>query len=89
MNYKLIAADLDKTLLTTDMRVSAKNLSAISEYTRAGGVFSVSSGRTFCAIPKEIIANSDIRYYSVSNGAVVYDKKLNKNVISIIFRPTL
>ena len=82
MNYKLIAADLDKTLLTTDMRVSTKNLSAISEYTRAGGVFSVSSGRTFYAIPKEIIANSDIRYYSVSNGAVVYDKKLNKNVIS-------
>ena len=82
MNYKLIATDLDGTLLTGDMRVSPENNSAISEYKRAGGVFAVSSGRTFYAIPNDVRANPDIRYYSMSNGSVVYDKKLGKNIIS-------
>lgn len=45
MKYKLIAADFDGTLLKNDLTVSQNVVNAINEYRKAGGVFTISTGR--------------------------------------------
>ena len=51
-NYKLIASDLDGTLLRSDMTVSEKDLAAIKELRDKGIIFAVTSGRTLYEIPE-------------------------------------
>ncbi len=45
LKYKLIAADMDGTLLNDDLRVSERTLEAIRRYREAGGIFTISTGR--------------------------------------------
>ena len=45
MRYKLIISDFDDTLLRSDNTVSKRTVDAIRDYTAAGGVFTISSGR--------------------------------------------
>jgi len=73
MNYKLIASDLDGTLLYDISSVSEENYRAIAEYKKMGGHFVPASGRCFYEIPQELRECEDIRYYISSNGAVVTD----------------
>lgn len=75
MNYKLIASDLDGTLLYDVFTVSGENYRAIEEYTKMGGNLVPASGRSFYSITKELRECKDIRYFISSNGAVVSDNK--------------
>lgn len=43
--YKLIACDLDETLLTTDKEVSARNIAAIQKAEALGIKFVIATGR--------------------------------------------
>ena len=45
MKYKLVAVDLDGTLLNSELTVSDGNIKAIEEYKAAGGIFTLSTGR--------------------------------------------
>lgn len=45
--YKLIASDLDETLLRKDKSVNPIDLEAIKEFEKAGGIFVCSTGRPF------------------------------------------
>ena len=81
-NYKLIASDLDGTLLRGDMTVSGKDKAAIKELADRGITFTVNSGRTLYRIPEEVRENPSIRYIAYSNGAAVYDKELSGDIIS-------
>lgn len=73
MNYKLIASDLDGTLLHDVFTVSEENYRAIAEYRQMGGHLVPTSGRCFYEIPRELRECKDIRYCISSNGAVVTD----------------
>ena len=81
-SYKLIASDLDGTLLRGDMTVSPENSAAIRKFKEYGVTFVATSGRTLYEIPEEIRENPDIRYITYSNGTAVYDKELGKDIIS-------
>lgn len=45
LKYKLIAADLDGTLLNDELTVSERNLLAIEKFRAAGGIFTIATGR--------------------------------------------
>lgn len=77
MNYKLIASDLDGTLLNKGS-ISKENWSAIEKLTELGVIFVPSTGRAFMELPEEIRNSNLFRYYIVSSGASIFDKKLNK-----------
>ena len=81
-SYKIVASDLDGTLLDTCQRVSAENLDAIAEMNRRGISFVPATGRTLSEIPKEIMNSSAIRYIITSSGAAVWDKQTEKMVIT-------
>lgn len=85
MKYKMIASDLDGTLLYDLHSVSAENYRAISEYKKTGGEFVPTTGRCFYQIPERLRKCDDIRFYISSNGAVVTDKltgELDEQLIS-------
>ena len=78
-NYKLVACDLDGTLLNSDMKVSGENLRAIKELTAKGIYVVPATGRTVCEM-REIFDLDEIRYVVYSNGAAIFDKKTGENV---------
>ena len=83
-NYKIIASDLDGTLLNNESRVSRENLEAIAQLASKGVHFVPSSGRTFAEIPEVIRENSAIRYIIHSNGAVVLDRQTGERILTCI-----
>jgi len=75
LNYKIVASDLDGTLLKDNKTISQENYRAIAEYTRLGGHFVPSSGRTLTEIPLLVRNIPGVRYVLFSDGAGIYDKQ--------------
>ncbi|MBQ3076097.1 MAG: Cof-type HAD-IIB family hydrolase [Clostridia bacterium] len=75
MNVQLVASDLDGTLLNNAGAVSCENWEAIEEMGKRGIHFVPASGRCFMELPAEIRESDLIRYYILSGGAVIFDKK--------------
>lgn len=75
LNYKIVASDLDGTLLKDDKTISQENYQAIEEYSRLGGYFVPSSGRTISEIPLLVRNIPGVRYVLFSDGAGIYDKQ--------------
>lgn len=82
--YKIIASDLDGTLLNNRSDISQENLDAISALAERGAYFVPCSGRTLAEIPEKIRNNPAIRYVIHSNGAVVLDKQTGKRILTCI-----
>lgn len=80
MNYQIIASDLDGTLLGPDGRVSQENWDAIRALGERGVHFVPSSGRALKELPAEILESPLIRYYIVSDGCMIYDKKEDQTI---------
>lgn len=73
MDYKLLALDMDGTLLTSDKRVSKRTREALARLSADGVPITYCSGRCFCELldyPTEV---PFIRYGVLASGAVVYD----------------
>lgn len=83
-SYKIIACDMDGTLLDSNSKISRENLEAIDILSNKGVLFVPASGRTYSEIPKELIENPKIRYVIGSNGATVFDKKTDKCILTCI-----
>ena len=77
MNYKIIAMDLDKTLLGPDHRICRENWQAIETFCQMGVQVVPASGRAYEEMPTELLESDLIRYYITSDGTMVYDKKTN------------
>ncbi len=73
MNCRLIAFDLDGTLLDNDKHVPPETLRALERASREGIVLVPATGRILRGIPEELRALDYLRYYILSNGAEVYD----------------
>ncbi|MBO5452570.1 MAG: Cof-type HAD-IIB family hydrolase [Clostridia bacterium] len=82
--YKIVASDLDGTLLNSNSKISEINLDAIKQLSECGAFFVPSTGRTFSEIPQELRDNPDVRYVIHSNGAVVYDKQTGNKILNCI-----
>lgn len=72
---KIIATDLDGTLLDADMKVSRENAEAIHRLTARGIAVVPCTGRTYFDVPEAARNHPDIRYVAYSNGSVIYDKQ--------------
>lgn len=79
-SYKIIATDLDGTLLNTQKEISPENLRAIDAMTEMGVYIVPSSGRTLSEIPDCVRNIPSARYIIHSDGAVIYDNKDRKAV---------
>jgi len=80
MSYKIIACDLDGTLLNSKMEVTPENLEAIKKLGEMGIIFVPCTGRTFAEVPEEIRELPGVRYVIHSGGAVVFDKKTGERI---------
>lgn len=75
MDYKIIASDLDGTLLNRDGVVSPENWEAIRQLHEMGIYVVPASGRAYTAMPAELRESPYIRFYITSDGTTVYDKE--------------
>lgn len=80
--YKIVASDLDGTLLGDDQKISPENLRAIAKMRSLGVEFVPATGRALNEIPSELMESPDVRYIITSNGAAVYDKMLGKMILT-------
>lgn len=75
---KLLALDLDGTVLKSNNTLSDKVKSAIESAYNFGITVVAASGRPFSSMPKEILKMREFEYYIASNGAAVYDSEGKK-----------
>lgn len=87
--YKIIAVDLDGTLLNTDMALSEENAAAMADLTARGVHIVPSTGRTLSQIPAFVRDNENVRYILHSCGSVIYDKETKKRVTECMPRELL
>lgn len=77
---KLIALDLDGTLLTTDKKLTDYSRRVLTKAIEQGCEIVVSSGRPISAIPKELVEFPGLRYMVTANGARIVDLKEQKTL---------
>lgn len=75
MEIKLIALDLDGTLLNSKKQASERTLNALRAAAAQGIHIVPTTGRMFGAMPKEVLACEFIRYGICMNGGQIYDSK--------------
>ena len=78
--YKIIASDLDGTLIGSNGEVSLVNLEYISKLKERGIMVVPSSGRTLFEVPKVVRQHKDIDYIIFANGSGIYSKKDDKTI---------
>lgn len=81
MDMKLIAFDLDGTLLTTEKELTDENKAALERAAEAGIVLVPATGRFFGAIPENVRSQPWFRYYVTINGAGVYDAQEGRTLL--------
>ena len=80
-DIRIIALDLDGTLLDSQKRVSAVNREAL-EYAAAKGVHIVpTTGRFFGMMPEAVRDLPFVRYAITINGAQVYDRETDRAIV--------
>ena len=70
---RLIALDLDGTLLTSDKRLTQRNREALSAAAAAGIEIVPATGRFYSGMPEDVRALDHVRYCILINGALVID----------------
>lgn len=73
MDIRLIALDLDGTLLDSRKRLSPRNRRALEECCGRGVHIVPTTGRTAAGIPEELRQMPGVRYAITTNGAVIED----------------
>ena len=69
---KLIALDIDGTLINSNHEATPVTRQAIADAQKAGAEIIVSTGRVYSALPHDILKELNIRYAITTNGAAVY-----------------
>ena len=72
---KLVAMDLDNTLLDSEKQISKHTEEVLKEAIRRGVYIVPATGRIFKAIPEFLRDIPGVRYAVCCNGATVYDQK--------------
>lgn len=73
MDIRLVASDLDGTLLNENKQVSQRNREALYRAAEKGILFVPSTGRIWRALPQDILELPFLRYAIVVNGSGVSD----------------
>lgn len=77
---KLIASDLDGTLLTDSKELSQTTVQILDMAVKKGIYVIPATGRSFRAIPEQIRNYPGIRYVITSNGGAIYSVLENKRI---------
>lgn len=80
-NIRLVASDLDGTLLNHKKEISPRLFDALEKLNALGIFFVPSTGRPFGTVPQAIKELPFLRYVITSNGAAIYDAAEKKNII--------
>ena len=75
MNIRLIAFDLDGTLLNSEKTVSPRTKAALTRAAEHGVVLVPATGRLHRDLPADVAALPSLRYVIAINGAEVFDLK--------------
>lgn len=90
MKYKLIISDYGETIVKTGNNVDPKNIDAINNYQKLGGIFSIATGREWPSINnklnKEGVAHLDNMPIICCYGAIVIESKTKKIISDIRIR---
>ena len=86
---KLIAFDLDGTLLDDDKNLPAENLAALRVAKEAGIILVPATGRILKALPACLTDLGLFRWFILANGAEIYDLEEGKLVHSACIDPEL
>ena len=82
MKYiKLVASDLDGTLLDKNKEITPRLYHALEQMNEQGIYFVPATGRPFSTVPQAIKALPFLRYVITSNGAAIYDAVEKKAII--------
>ncbi len=76
-DIKLMAFDLDGTLLGEDNRISDENFNALAEAAEQGITPVIATGRNYSEVPPRV-KELPIRYFITANGGYVYDREADK-----------
>ncbi|MBQ7534579.1 MAG: HAD family phosphatase [Stomatobaculum sp.] len=82
MDYKVIAFDMDGTLLTPDKRISPECMAAIREAEAAGKIVIICSGRSPSELREYMEILPEVHYICSTAGALFYDA-WEKRVLSM------
>lgn len=82
MKIKLIACDLDGTLMTSENKLTRRTVDAIKCVIDRGILFVPCTGRSLSAIDPDIMGIDGIKYSVVSNGSEIFDIKTKKLIYS-------
>ena len=84
---KLIAFDLDGTLLDPASHVTAETKEALEKAAAAGYSLAAATGRVYTSLPKDLFEIEGLRYVITSNGAHVVDLKTGETLYSRLIDP--
>ncbi|MBR4935224.1 MAG: HAD family phosphatase, partial [Anaerotignum sp.] len=84
---KLVASDLDGTLLNRNKEITPRLFGALKNLDELGVYFVPSTGRPFGTVPKAIKELPFLKYVITSNGATIYDAVEQKNIIENFLTP--
>lgn len=77
---KLLASDLDGTLLNSRKEITKEVYDAVEEAASRGIDFVPITGRPFGSVPQEVRNLPGVRYVIASSGASIWDMKENKEI---------
>ena len=77
MKYKLLAFDMDGTLLDDTKQIPKRNIDALFAAADRGCLIVPATGRMFSGLPP-VLQDERLRYSILINGALVYDSKENR-----------
>lgn len=80
MGIKLIASDLDGTLLTDKKEISRYTRETLLYAIKNGCQFIPATGRAFSSVPEDVKTFPGVRYVITSNGAAVYSSMEQKSI---------
>lgn len=81
---KLIATDIDGTLLSSDRSISQENFNYIKELDHEGRFVTLVTSRHLKGLPVNVLETNAIRYTITSNGAAIYDHQHEKYIEKVL-----
>ena len=79
MKYKLIALDMDGTLLDDTKQIPQRNIDALFAAAGRGCLIVPATGRMYSGLPS-VLQDERLRYHILINGALVYDSKEDRAI---------
>lgn len=87
MKIRIIASDLDGTLLTDKKEILESTEETLAWAAVQGIHFVPATGRAFHSIPEEVLKLPGVEYVITSNGAAIYSMKTGKRIYERLLEP--